>query len=153
MSAVPDRAHDRVSRKDKCQLSRVLALDIGTVRVGAAISDPTRTIAQGLGVWDAETWRDDFGEAVAKYDPAVIVVGLPSRTDGKPSEAAQRVRELVGEMSAKYPEREFALWDERFTTVIAQRALLEADVSRKKRRKTVDKIAAVVILQDWLDHK
>ena len=86
-------------------MSRVLALDIGTVRVGAAISDPTRTIAQGLGVWDAQTWRDDFGGAVAKYDPAVIVVGLPSRTDGKPSEAAQRVREIFAELTAKYPDR------------------------------------------------
>ena len=132
-------------------MSRVLALDIGTVRTGAAISDPTRTIAQALGVWSAETWRDDFGEAVRKYDPAVIVVGLPSRTDGKVSEAAERVREIVSELSAKYPEREFVMWDERFTTVIAQRAMLEADVSRKKRKKSVDKIAAVIILEGWLE--
>ena len=132
-------------------MSRVLALDIGTVRTGAAISDPTRTIAQALGVWDAETWRDDFGETVRKYDPAVIVVGLPSRTDGKVSEAAERVREIVSELSAKYPDREFVMWDERFTTVIAQRAMLEADVSRKKRKKSVDKIAAVIILEGWLE--
>ena len=132
-------------------MSRVLALDIGTVRTGAAISDPTRTIAQALGVWDAETWRDDFSEAVRKYDPAVIVVGLPSRTDGKVSEAAERVREVVSELSAKYPDREFVMWDERFTTVIAQRAMLEADVSRKKRKKSVDKIAAVIILEGWLE--
>ena len=132
-------------------MSRVLALDIGTVRTGAAISDPTRTIAQALGVWSAETWRDDFGETVRKYDPAVIVVGLPSRTDGKVSEAAERVREVVSELSAKYPDREFVMWDERFTTVIAQRAMLEADVSRKKRKKSVDKIAAVIILEGWLE--
>ena len=136
----------------RSKAGRVLALDIGTVRIGAAVSDPTRTIAQGLGVWDAETWREDFGEALTKYDPKVIVVGLPSRTDGKPSEAAERVRGLVAELSALYPEREFTLWDERFTTVIAQRAMLEADVSRRGRRKKVDKVAAVVILQDWLEH-
>ena len=133
-------------------MSRVLALDIGTVRIGAAVSDPTRTIAQGLGVWDAETWREDFDAALTKYDPKIIVVGLPSRTDGKPSEAAERVRGIVAELSALYPEREFTLWDERFTTVIAQRAMLEADVSRRGRRKKVDKVAAVVILQDWLEH-
>ena len=132
-------------------MSRVLALDIGTVRIGAAISDPTRTIAQGLGVWSAETWRDDFSETVRKYDPAVIVVGLPSRTDSKVSEAAERVREVVSELSAKYPDKEFVMWDERFTTVIAQRAMLEADVSRKKRRKNVDKIAAAIILEGWLE--
>ena len=133
-------------------MSRVLALDIGTVRIGAAVSDPTRTIAQGLGVWDAETWREDFDAALTKYDPKVIVVGLPSRTDGKPSEAAERVREIVAELSVKYPEREFTLWDERFTTVIAQRVMLEADVSRRGRRKKVDKVAAVIILEDWLEH-
>ena len=132
-------------------MSRVLALDIGTVRTGAAISDPTRTIAQGLGVWRAETWRDDFAECLKKYDPAVIVVGLPSRTDGKISEAAVRVRAIVSELSAKYPEKEFVMWDERFTTVIAQRAMLEADVSRKGRLSKVDKVAAVVILEDWLE--
>ena len=132
-------------------MSRVLALDIGTVRTGAAISDPTRTIAQGLGVWNAETWREDFDEALRKYDPAVIVVGLPARTDGKVSEAAGRVRAVVAELSAKYPDREFVTQDERFTTVIAQRVMLEADVSRRGRRKKVDKVAAVVILEDWLE--
>ena len=132
-------------------MSRVLALDIGTVRTGAAISDPTRTIAQGLGVWSAESWREELDECIRKYEPEVVVVGLPVRTDGKTSEAAERVRDVVSELSAKYQEREFVMWDERFTTVIAQRALLDADVSRKKRRKTVDKIAAVVILEDWLE--
>ncbi len=132
-------------------MSRVLALDIGTVRIGAAISDPTRTIAQGLGVWDAEGWREDFGEALRKYEPAVVVLGLPVRTDGKKSDAAERVRNIAAELEAEYPELRVETQDERFTTVIAQRAMLEADVSRRKRRKSVDKIAAVVILEDWLE--
>ena len=132
---------------------RVLALDVGAVRVGAAISDPTRTIAQGLGVWRAETWHEDFDEAMRKYDPATGVVGLPVRTDGKASEAAERVREVVSELEARYPEREFVLWDERFTTVIAQQTLIQGDVSRRKRRKTVDKVAAVVILESWLESR
>ena len=132
-------------------MRRVLALDIGTVRVGASISDPTRTIAQGLGVWSAETWREDFAECLKKYDPEVVVVGLPSRTDGKISESAERVMEVVSELSAKYPEVKFVMWDERFTTVIAHRTMLDADVSRKKRRRNVDKLAAVIILEDWLE--
>ena len=132
-------------------MSRVLALDIGTVRIGAAISDPTRTIAQGLGVWDAESWREDFGEALRKYTPDVVVLGLPVRTDGKHSDAADRVRVIAGELEAEYPDLRVETQDERFTTVIAQRAMLEADVSRRKRRKSVDKIAAVVILEDWLE--
>lgn len=132
-------------------MSRVLALDIGTVRIGAAVSDPSGIIAQGLGVWDAETWLGDFEAALAKYDPEVVVVGLPVRTDGKPSEAGARVLALVEELRAKYPEREFRMWDERFTTVIAQRAMLEGDVSRRGRKKKVDKVAAVVILEDYLE--
>ena len=132
---------------------RVLALDLGTVRIGAAVSDPSRVIAQGLGVWKAEgeQWLKDFDEALRKYDPNVIVVGLPLRTDGKNSGAAERILSIVDDLRSKYPEREFVLHDERFTTVIAQRAMIEADVSRKGRRKKVDKVAAVIILEDWLE--
>ncbi len=134
-------------------MSRVLALDIGTVRVGAAISDPSRIIAQGLDVWNAENdeWLKNFDDAIKKYSPGVIVVGLPVRTDGKKSEAAERICELVETLKSKYPELEFFTQDERFTTVIAQRMLIEADVSRRGRKKKVDKVAAVIILESWLE--
>lgn len=132
---------------------RVLALDIGSVRIGAAVSDSLGIIAQGLGVWRAENdeWLSDFDEAVRKYDPKVIVVGLPLRTDGKISEAAERVKVIIDGLRANYPEREFVTQDERFTTVIAQRAMIEADTSRRGRKKNVDKVAAVIILEDWLE--
>ena len=132
---------------------RVLALDIGSVRIGAAVSDSLGIIAQGLGVWRAENdeWLSDFDEAIRKYDPKVIVVGLPLRTDGKISEAAERVKVIVDGLRANYPEREFVTQDERFTTVIAQRAMIEADTSRRGRKKNVDKVAAVIILEDWLE--
>ena len=136
-------------------LGRVLALDIGAVRIGAAISDPSRIIAQGLGVWKAENdeWRKDFDECIKKYNPSLIVVGLPLRTDGKKSEAAEKILLLIEELKSEYPDKNFETWDERFTTVIAQQTLISADVSRKKRRKTVDKIAAVLILESWLENK
>ena len=132
---------------------RVLALDVGSVRIGAAISDPSRIIAQGLGVWNAEndSWLNDFDSALTKYNPAIIVVGLPLRTDGKKSEAGERILELVDELRTAYPEREFVTHDERFTTVIAQQVLIDADVSRKRRRNNVDKISAVLILESWLE--
>ena len=132
---------------------RVLALDIGSVRIGAAVSDSLGIIAQGLGVWRAKNdeWLSDFDEAIRKYDPKVIVVGLPLRTDGKISEAAERVKVIVDGLRANYPEREFVMQDERFTTVIAQRAMIEADTSRRGRKKNVDKVAAVIILEDWLE--
>ncbi|MBQ7561453.1 MAG: Holliday junction resolvase RuvX [Synergistaceae bacterium] len=132
-------------------MSRVLALDIGTVRIGAAISDPSRIIAQGLGVWQIDTWREEFDSCIKKFDPAVIVLGLPVRTDGKKSDAAERVINILDSLKSEYPDIIFTTWDERFTTVIAQKMLIEADISRKQRRKTVDKVAAVLILESWLE--
>ena len=134
-------------------MSRVLALDIGTVRIGAAISDSLGIIAQGLGVWNAENdeWLRNFDEAIKKYDPKIIVAGLPLRTDGKESESALRISGIIERLKTKYPGIEFVFQDERFTTVIAQRTLIEADTSRRKRKKNVDKLAAVIILQDWLE--
>ena len=133
---------------------RVLALDIGTVRIGAAISDINRIIAQPLEVWKAENdeWLINFDECLKKYDPSLIVLGLPVRTDGKKSAMAEKILEILENLKAKYPERNFITHDERFTTVIAQRTLLEADTSRKKRKKTVDKIAAVIILESILEN-
>ena len=133
---------------------RVLALDIGTVRIGAAVSDPNRIIAQPLDVWKAENdeWLNDFDECLKKYDPSLIVLGLPVRTDGKKSSMAEKILEILENLKAKYPEKNFMTHDERFSTVIAQRTLLEADTSRKKRKKTVDKIAAVIILESVLEN-
>ncbi|MBQ3646029.1 MAG: Holliday junction resolvase RuvX [Synergistaceae bacterium] len=134
-------------------MGRVLALDIGTVRIGAAISDPSRIIAQGLGVWKAENdeWLNDFDECLKKFNPSLIVVGLPVRTDGKISSMSEKILTVIENLKSKYPELEFTTWDERFTTVIAQQTLISADVSRKKRKKNVDKIAAVLILENWLE--
>lgn len=123
------------------------------MRIGAAISDPSRIIAQGLGVWKAENdeWLNDFDECLKKFNPSLIVVGLPVRTDGKISSMSEKILTVIENLKSKYPELEFTTWDERFTTVIAQQTLISADVSRKKRKKNVDKIAAVLILENWLE--
>ena len=131
---------------------RILALDIGTARIGAAISDPNRIIAQGLGVWNAENWLNDLDDCIKKFAPSLIVVGLPVRTDGKKSAMAEKILEILENLQTNYPDINFVTHDERFTTVIAQRTLLEADTSRKKRKKTVDKIAAVIILESYLEN-
>ena len=132
-------------------MSRVLALDIGTVRIGAAISDLSGVIAQGLGVWKIETWRKDFDDCIKKYNPVTILIGLPVRTDGTYGEACDNVKKILAVLQKSYPDKKFVTWDERFTTVIAQNVLISADVSRKTRRKHVDKIAAVLILESWLE--
>lgn len=123
------------------------------MRIGAAISDPSRIIAQGLGVWKAENdeWLNDFDECLKKFNPSLVVVGLPVRTDGKISLMSEKILAVIENLKSKYPELEFTTWDERFTTVIAQQTLISADVSRKKRKKNVDKIAAVLILENWLE--
>ena len=136
---------------------RVLALDIGAVRVGAAVTDPLRVIAQGIAVWPVddgrEGWRRKFEACLAEYDPVLILIGMPTRTDGTRGPEGERIAALVSRLRETYPDRTFETWDERYTTVIAQRALLEGDVSRKGRRGKVDKVAASLILQSWLEHR
>ncbi len=131
---------------------RVLALDIGSVRTGAAISDPMRLIAQGLDVWPASDFKKNFEECVKRYSPALVLVGMPFRTDGSAGPEAKRIEAFVENLKKDYPDLNFETWDERYTTVIAQRAMIEADVSRKKRREQVDKVAAAIILQNWLEY-
>lgn len=136
---------------------RVLALDVGAVRVGAAVTDPLRVIAQGLAVWPVddgrEGWRRKFEACLAEYDPVLILVGMPTRTDGSRGPEGERITALVSRLREAYPDRTFETWDERYTTVIAQQALLEGDVSRRGRRGKVDKVAASLILQSWLEHR
>ena len=133
---------------------RVMALDVGSVRIGVAVTDPLGLIAQGVAVWHVNSknrsWREDLNESLKRYDPALILVGMPRRTDGSLGPEAERIAALVRKLQEEYPERRFETIDERFTTTIAQQALLEGDVSRKKRKENVDKIAASLILQSWL---
>ena len=134
-----------------------MALDIGSVRIGVAVTDPLGLFAQGIAVWQVhegnqkEGWRIKFEECLAHYKPALVLIGMPRRTDGKYGPEAERINQLVDELRTAYPAQKIETWDERYTTVLAQRALLEGDVSRKKRKERVDKIAAAFILQNWLD--
>lgn len=134
-----------------------MALDVGSVRIGVAVTDPLGLFAQGIAVWQVregnqkEGWRVKFEECLNQYKPALVLIGMPRRTDGKYGPEAERINRLVDELRAAYPEQRIETWDERYTTVLAQRALLEGDVSRKKRKERVDKIAAAFILQNWLD--
>ncbi|MDR2180875.1 MAG: Holliday junction resolvase RuvX [Synergistaceae bacterium] len=133
-------------------MRRILALDVGTVRIGAAVTDPLGLFAQGIAVWRVqENWRSQFEACLARYDPELILIGMPRRTNGSYGPEAEKMDRLVEELRSAYPDRRFETWDERYTTVLAQRALLEADVSRGKRKERVDKVAAALILQNWLD--
>ncbi|MDR3165483.1 MAG: Holliday junction resolvase RuvX [Synergistaceae bacterium] len=130
----------------------IIALDIGTVRIGVAASDPTGIFAQGVSVLPAKDgWMEDLSKILDERGVGKIVVGMPRRTDGSYGPEARHVEETVKNLRACFPDVEIVMWDERFTTVIANRALLEGNVSRAGRRRTVDKVAAAVLLQNYLD--
>lgn len=135
-------------------IKRILALDIGTVRIGVAVSDPLGMFAQGVAVLAAgKDWLGSLDSLVGQYDPCILLVGNPLRTDGTRGPESLRVEALADELAARYPGLEVRLYDERFSTAVAARALLEGDVSRSKRKEKIDKVAAALILQSWLDRR
>jgi putative Holliday junction resolvase len=132
---------------------KVLALDVGDVRIGVAISDPSRVIAQGLPSVERVNVKEDvkvIKHLVDQHEAGEIVVGLPRMMDGEIGIQAQKVLNFIESMRAEI-EIPIIEWDERLTTVIANRSLIEANMSRRKRRKVVDKVAATLILQEYLD--
>ena len=133
---------------------RTIAFDIGTRRVGVAVSDPAGLIATPVQVVmrSGDPARD--AAALAKLaevnEAGRIVAGLPVTLRGDEGPAAQQVREFI-ELLREHAAVEVVLWDERLTTVIAERAMIQADASRGRRRETVDQVAAALILQSYLD--
>jgi len=136
---------------------RILGLDVGTKTVGVALSDEMGWTAQGIETIRINEERNKFGfervqELVKQYNVDTIVVGLPKNmngTIGPRGEACQQYAEQLRELLGI----EVIMWDERLSTMAAERFLISADVSRKKRKQVIDKMAAVVILQGYLDSK
>ncbi len=136
---------------------RIMGLDYGTVTVGVAISDELLLTAQGI-----ETIRRKeenklrrtlarIAELAIEYNVEKIVVGLPKNMNNSLGERATKSTEFA-DMVKKRTGVEVVMWDERLSTVSAHNAMLEADISRKKRYDVVDKVAAVIILQNYLDY-
>ena len=136
---------------------RIMGLDVGSRTVGVAVSDPMGWTAQGLETIKINEERGHFGfdrisELVKQYNVDKIVVGLPKNmngTIGPRGEACQQFAENLRELL----QLDVVMWDERLSTMAAERLLISADVSRKKRKQVIDKMAAVVILQGFLDSK
>ena len=135
-------------------MSRILALDIGTVRIGVSVSDPLGMFAQGIAVLNARRdWLSELEKIATNYENPTFLISLPKRTTGEEGPEAENIREKAAMLAERLPKAEIIFWDERFTTVIANQVLLEADVSRSGRKKSVDKIAATLLLQNYLDTK
>ena len=130
-----------------------LGIDLGSVRIGIAISDELGMIASPLKVMQVSEDETDIAEIasiVESLDVKEIVMGLPRNMNGTYGPAADRVKEFASKLEEKL-DVPITLWDERLTTSQASRILIEADVSRKKRKQVVDKSAAALILQGYLD--
>ncbi|MCB1014166.1 MAG: Holliday junction resolvase RuvX [Acidimicrobiales bacterium] len=135
---------------------RVLGIDLGQRRIGLAISDPDRRVATPDRVIartrDAERDRRAIAAVADEWEASLVVVGLPLSLDGSDGPAAVAARAeatRIGEVTGRPVET----YDERFTTVTAERTLAEQDVRGQDRRKVVDMVAAAVLLQAWLDRR
>jgi putative Holliday junction resolvase len=133
---------------------RVLALDVGTRRLGVAVSDPTGTVASPLATVPRRGRAEDaaaLAALAAAQDATTVVVGLPVTLAGGEGPAARAVRAYLDELRPLLPGLTFELVDERLSTAAAERALVGGGVRRRDRREVVDQVAASVFLQTWLD--
>jgi putative Holliday junction resolvase len=132
---------------------RVMALDIGDKRIGIALSDPLKITAQGLTTLNRITLEKDIGyicDLLNQYEVSELVVGLPKNMNGTIGPQVEKVKEFVNSLLQK-KQIKVSYVDERLSTVTAERTLIAGDLSRKKRKNFVDKLAATVILQSYLD--
>jgi putative holliday junction resolvase len=131
---------------------RVLGIDVGSVRIGLAISDETLTLASPVATIPNQprTLWTRIEREMEDRQVERIVIGLPRRLDGTEGDSAERARSFAAELGAR-TTIPIDFWDERFTTTLAERALIESGVRRKRRREVIDSVAAALILQNWLD--
>ena len=131
---------------------RIVALDIGDVRIGVAVSDPSRTIATPVEVITRVGWGPDTRKIQAicdRYETTQVLSGLPLNMDGSEGFQARKVRDLCAQLEKAGLTVLFQ--DERLSTVSADDAMLSAHLSREDRKSRVDKVAAAIFLQEWLD--
>ncbi|GGA69095.1 Holliday junction resolvase RuvX [Ornithinibacillus halotolerans] len=136
---------------------KIMGLDVGSKTIGVAVSDELGWTAQGITTinWDEndiESADSQLTEILNEHNIVKVVVGLPKNMNGTIGERGEACMKFAEHIEERF-NLETVLWDERLTTMAAERVLLEADVSRKKRKKVIDKMAAMMILQGYLDQK
>ncbi|MGI6455322.1 MAG: Holliday junction resolvase RuvX [bacterium] len=137
------------------ETGRILALDAGSKRIGLALSDELRITAQPykyLENKERSALLQELGEIIQKENVTEVLIGLPKRLDGSSGPQAEEAKSLANDLRQQLNIK-VKLWDERFSTHAAQRALLEGDVRRKKRKQVIDQTAAAWILQGYLDSR
>mgnify|MGYP003312960827 CR=1 FL=1 len=133
-------------------MGRILSIDYGTKRTGLAVTDPLRIIANALDTVDTKQLEKYLEDYFSKNDVDIIVLGKPSQMSGQPSETMRFIEPLAARLRRAYPDKEVVLYDERFTSVMAHRAMLESGIGKMARRdkSLVDKVSAAIILQDYM---
>ncbi|WMI81498.1 Holliday junction resolvase RuvX [Anaerotignum sp. MB30-C6] len=138
---------------------RILGLDYGDKTIGVAVSDPLGWTAQGVEIIRRDNPAEykkslkRLAELVEEYNPEGIVLGYPKNLDNSEGERCVKTKAFAERVEKRFPKVELVLWDERFSTIAAERALREADLSHEKRKSVIDKMAAVHILQGYLDSR
>jgi len=139
----------------KPSAGRVMGLDVGSRRIGIAVTDPLGITAQGLETLQRKNKRTDFAQLevlIHKYQVKEIVVGLPLRMSGEEGIQSDKMRAFADDLRTRFG-LPVHLWDERLTSVEANRLLRETELSIEKRGKAVDRMAAVLILQGWMERR
>ena len=134
-------------------MGRILALDYGKKRTGVAVSDPLRIIANALETVPTAQLLPYLKQYLARESVDTIVVGKPTRMDGSPSESFAWIEPFVTRLRREFPSVELTFWDERFTSVLAHRAMIDGGVKKMARRDKamVDRISATIILQGYME--
>ena len=135
-------------------MGRILSIDYGKKRTGLAVTDPLQIIAGGLSTIETKDLFDFLSAYVVREGVERIVIGKPTRPNGQPSENLVRVENFVNRWRKACPEVPIEYYDERFTSVLAHRAILEGGVKKKTRRENkglVDEVSATIILQDYMN--
>ena len=136
-------------------MARILAIDYGRKRVGVAVTDTLQLIANGLATVPAASIIDFICDYVKNEDVERIVVGLPKQMNNQPSESMKYITPFVNTLKKKLPNMPIEFSDERFTSVLAHRAMIDGGLKKKDRQNKalVDEISATIILQDYLEFK
>ena len=134
-------------------MPRLIAIDYGTKRTGLAVTDPLGIIAQPLETVETKQLERYLAEYFKKEEVSTIVVGYPRQMSGAPSETMRFIQPLMGRLRHAYPDKQVVLYDERFTSVMAHRTILESGIGKMARRDKalVDRISATIILQSYMD--
>lgn len=135
-------------------MARILSIDYGTKRTGLAVTDPLQIIVSGLDTVPTHTLLDYLQNYCEQEEVEAFVIGEPLHLDGNPTKLMPEVKGFVRKLNKLFPDKAVILHDERFTSEDAKRIILESGTKQKKRRdkSLIDKISAVLILQDYLGH-